>query len=318
MDIEQQILEHKINIESGNLTSMKSHGKVASKLSLNVIDRELSKNEYILGPGDALALNIVSIESRTFNLIVTPTGDLLIPSMGVISVSKMTIADAELKVKEFIKNNFYPLATIDLVLINLRKFKVKVQGAVSSPGYVSITSNQRLYDVIQSVGGFHRDADESNIIIIDSDGFSRTYSLKYYNQIHDDKNNPLIHYENIITVPFMNINDKIISNIITAKKNPINITGYTRRPGEYPYHMGYTVIDYINMAGGVLDNGSINRVRLYREGGDMIPKLTEYVMPGDQLYIPPNFRYQVFGESSLITTTTAVLSLYLTFLAIQN
>ena len=80
---------------------------------------------------------------------------------------------------------------------------------------MSVTSNQRLYDIIQSVGGFHRDADESKITIIDSaDGASKTYSLKYYNQIYDNKNNPLIYYGNIITVPFMNINDKIISTLL--------------------------------------------------------------------------------------------------------
>ena len=64
---------------------------------------------------------------------------------------------------------------------------------------------------------------KQKITITDPNGSLKTYSLKYYNQIHDDKNNPLIYYENIITVPFMSIDDEMISNIITAKKNPINI-----------------------------------------------------------------------------------------------
>ncbi len=71
------------------------------------------------------------------------------------------------------------------------------------------------------------------------------------------------------------------------------------------------------MAGGAMDNGSVSRVKLYRKGNYVIPQLYDYIQPGDQLYVPANFKYQLFGESSLIRTTTAILSLYLTFLAIQ-
>jgi len=271
-----------------------------------------------LGPGDALAVNIISADSYIHNLIITPTGDLVIPGVGIINVGKMTIEAAELKVKNYIQDNIYSSSEIYLSLVNIRQYKVKVQGAVNDPGYVKITSNQRLYDVIVKAGGFHRDADESNIKIIQPNGSHSTYSLKFYNYKNDDINNPLIDFENVVWVPFESISNETINQIITAKQNPVNVTGYAHKTGEYPYYLGFTVIDYINMAGGVLDKGSLNRIALYRKGQSIKPELADYVLPGDQLYVPANFRYRVFGESSIIRTTTAVLSLYLTFLAIQD
>ena len=307
-----------IDIKTGMIIDPEKNDQIIENQQIYILDRQISTTDYILGPGDALALNIVSAESYTYDLKVSPTGDVLIPMIGAINVGGLSVYEGEKKVRNFLENNFYPNAKIDLVLTNIREFKIKVQGAVNDPGYVRITSNQRLYDVIQEAGGFHRDANESKIDIIKPDSSVVTFSLKYYNHDNDDANNPFINIEEVIFVPFEHLDNQIIDQIITAKQNPINITGYAHKPGEYPYYLGFTVIDYINMAGGALDKGSLSRVALYRKGQSINPELTDYVLPGDQLYVPANFRYRIFGESSIIRTATAVLSLYLTFLAIQN
>ena len=54
-------------------------------------------------------------------------------------------------------------------------------------------------------------------------------------------------------------------------------------------------------------------VSLQKDRGDY-----QSLRPEQKHIYTSNLKYQIFGESSLIRTTTAVLSLYLTFLAIQN
>ena len=282
-----------------------------------ILSNQISPDDYILGPGDNLGLSIIANENLTFSLIVTPTGDLFIPSIGIIPIGGFTITQAEVIVEKFIHDKIFPSAEIDLALNNIRKFKVKILGAVNAPGYVAINSNQRLSDVIVIAEGLHRDADEGNISVESKTGEQLKYSIKNFIQEHDDTQNPIIKLGDVIFVPFENISHKEINKLLTSKRNPVNVTGYTHSPGEYPYYFGYMVIDYINMAGGALDNGSIQGVSLYRQGQSMQPELTLLVKPGDQLYIPSNLRYRIFGDSSMIRTLTAILSLYLTFLAIQ-
>ena len=74
-------------------------------------------------------------------------------------------------------------------------------------------------------------------------------------------------------------------------------------------------MDYIAKSGGVLDNGSLKKVTIHRNGQTYYPSITETVLPGDQIRIPANTKYRFLGNVSILQTITAVLSLYLTFQA---
>ena len=39
------------------------------------------------------------------------------------------------------------------------------------------------------------------------------------------------------------------------------------------------------------------------------------VIPGDQIHVPANMKYKFLGNISILQTTTAIMSLYLTFVA---
>ena len=50
-----------------------------------IIDKLVDPNNYIVGPGDQLHINIISSnETYDHSLIISPTGQLLIPSVGMI------------------------------------------------------------------------------------------------------------------------------------------------------------------------------------------------------------------------------------------
>lgn len=302
----------KLNFEDEEIEQVFSHDEIF------ILANQISPDDYILGPGDQIGLSIITNENITLSIVITPTGDLFVPSVGIIQVGGLTISQAQTKVENFIHTNTFPKASISLALNNIREFKVKVLGGVNKPGYVNITSDQRLYDLIDAADGLHRDANEEEILVKRNNGNKEIFSLKYFTQNLDESQNPKINLGDVIYVPFENINKSTVEKIITSKNNPINVTGYTHKPGEYPYYFGYSIIDYINMAGGALDRGSVKKVQVYRQGKIIYPQLSDYAKPGDQLYIPPNTRYKIFGNSSFVTTTTAVLSLYLTFSAATN
>ena len=56
-------------------------------INTHLMDTPIDKNQYIVGPGDQFQVNIISSsEVSTFKLVVSPSGEILIPSGGVIYV----------------------------------------------------------------------------------------------------------------------------------------------------------------------------------------------------------------------------------------
>ena len=56
------------------------------------LEKVINPDQYILGPGDELGINILMGENFTLPLKVTPTGDVFIPSVGVVKVSGVTLS----------------------------------------------------------------------------------------------------------------------------------------------------------------------------------------------------------------------------------
>ena len=58
----------------------------------------INENEYIFGPGDGVYINIVtSNKIVNLNLFVSPTGDILIPVVGIVNVNGLTLKNGFLK-----------------------------------------------------------------------------------------------------------------------------------------------------------------------------------------------------------------------------
>ena len=87
-------------------------------------------------------------ENLTLPLNVTPTGDVFIPSVGVVNVSGLTLSNGINKIKEYILNNAYPNAKVSVALVNIRNFQIQVIGAVNKPGFVRTTAVDRLDRII--------------------------------------------------------------------------------------------------------------------------------------------------------------------------
>ena len=66
-----------------------------------VIDRIVDPDKYIVGPGDELHINIIS-SNETFDhsLVISPTGQLLIPSAGMVNCNKLKLSQLVKEIKK--------------------------------------------------------------------------------------------------------------------------------------------------------------------------------------------------------------------------
>ena len=305
------------NITSRDL-DLDTDDKLVKLTESFVIEHQIEPESYILGPGDKLGLNIISSVNLTYIITVTPTGHLWIPDIGTVHVAGFSIPDAEENVEKYVQEFKYNTAQVKVVLMNVRRFKVQVIGAVNNPGFVSITSVDRLTDVIHRAGGLHKYAEEETVKVLSENGSEYQYSLKKFEFNGDLQNNPIIKEGDIIHVPYMDKYVELIEKTLTHKKNPVLVTGFVMNPSGHKYIPGYSIKDYVALSGGAADMGSIKNISIIRSGEIIDTGVNQVILPGDQIHIPANMKYRFLGNISILQTTTAIMSLYLAFVAATN
>ena len=281
-----------------------------------VIESEIDPEIYILGPGDKIGLSIITSANMAYVMTITPAGELWIPDLGVVHISGMNIKSAEVKVAQYIHDNRFKSADVILVLLNIRHFKIQVIGAVMNPGLITVSSVERLADIIKKSGGLHKLADEDNISIKRLSGTNIICSLKSYHLGGDLINNPVLKEGDIIHVLYKDKYNKQIESSISHKQSLVFVTGFVVRPTGHKFVPGYAINDYIAMSGGVTDFGNLKKLSIYRNG-ELLSDNMKILEPGDQIDIPANFKYRTLGNMSMLQTLTAMMTLYLTFLAVD-
>ena len=280
-----------------------------------IIESEIDPQMYTLGPGDKIGLSVITSANMAYVMTITPTGDLWIPDMGIVHISGMDIKSAEIQVAQYIKENRFKSADITLVLLNIRNFKIQVIGAVIMPGFINVSSVQRLTDVIRKSGGLHKLADEEKITILRISKDMLECSLRSYQMNGNLLNNPVLKEGDIIHVPYR---DDYIENVqasISHNQSFVYVTGFVLKPTGHKFIPGFSVKDYIAMSGGVTDFGSMKKISIYRND-KLIPMNEKIIIkPGDYIDVPSNMKYRMLGNMSILQTITAIMTLYLTFLA---
>ena len=282
-----------------------------------ILEKSLNPGKYIIGSGDVFGININTMEKMFFSATVGPAGDLLIPGVGSITVSGVSLKKSISMINDKISKT-YKNADVDVSLVDLKSFKVQIFGAVINPGFAEIQATTRLDEAIENLGGLHRYADEDKITIISKNNIDHTISLREYLNEGDLKNNPQINEGDIIKIPFQSSRIKELKKNVTFKKVPVLVTGFVNLPGPINYFPGYSVKDYIGMAGGVSDLGNVRKVHLIRDDIKSISSNNEIVIPGDHIIVPEGTFSVLFGKNSFLQNLTALFSIISTYTIISD
>lgn len=219
------------------------------------LEKTVDPKKYILGPGDVLAINLWE-EYLSYNLSVTPEGNLLIPQVGSIKVSGLSLEKASEMIKEKILSK-YKNVTLTVTLVSLRKFKVAVTGAVKNPGTYSVFANERISEIIQRAGGFSENSSMRNIIVKREDGSSFKVDIMKFLVTGDKSKNPYALDGDVIYVP---VREKSI--YIYA------IYGAVKHPGEFEYAQGDSLLDLISLAHGLTQDVDLSQAEIVRFRSD--------------------------------------------------
>ncbi len=219
------------------------------------LEKAIDPDEYVVGPGDKMVISFWEDYSSQ-EIIVTPEGSVLIPQVGSVRVSGLTLSES----KELIKNELlkrYRSPNFDITLISLRKFKVSVTGSVEQPGTYAAFAHERISEVIQKAGGFTDSSSQRNIIVKRGEGIELKADMGMFLSIGDRSRNPYALDGDVIYVPVL---EDTISHY--------GIYGAVKAQGEYEYRGGDSLLDLINLAHGLTSDANLSLAEIIRFNPD--------------------------------------------------
>ncbi len=268
--------------------------------AFDVLDKPVNPYQYIVGPGDQIRINIISSnEAFNYLLTVSPTGELLIPSVAIISVYGLTLNMAKIKIEKVVKK-WNQNAKIYSTIEQIRKFKLKVIGQLKHPGLYDVTPMTRvsdLYDIIIENNKkelINQQKEERELKtyekdqIISNDQMSQIQDLydrkigdpaleKKYTEL-SNRNLLLIRQSDTIKVdlakfgvtgdnslnPYLQQEDILL---IPLKHQQIGIYGGIKNPKQYEYLFKESLFDLIELSGGLRPDADPRNIEITRYNG---------------------------------------------------
>ncbi|NOZ08922.1 MAG: hypothetical protein GXO91_08635 [FCB group bacterium] len=220
-------------------------------ISETALEATIDPETYIVGPGDEFAMNLISSDGVfTYSLLISPTGDVLIPAIGTVSVDHLKLKQAiELIRQSCLKK--YANASVYLTLIAIRQFKVLVIGTLESPGFVTVTPLTRVSDIFDNLGdNIDRELLSSRNIKLLRDNDVYPVDLMKYKMFGDTMQNPQVQMGDIIE--------------IGMKTEEVGIFGGVLLPGTYEFVKNESLESLIKLAGGFTPNADPGKIEITR------------------------------------------------------
>ncbi len=205
--------------------------------------------DYVLGPGDAVSVNLWGGVSRRFYQVVDREGRLNLPESGPVMVSGKSLGEVQELVQKTLRTQFRDVSA-DVSLSRLRTIRVYVVGDVVRPGAYDVGSLSTPLNALFAAGG--------------PTGRGSLRILQHYrgNQLVQDVDvyDLLLHgvKGNILR---LESGDTVMAPPLGAE---VTIEGMVRRPAVYELKDEKTLSDVIALAGGLLPTATLRHVEVQR------------------------------------------------------
>src|SRR5206468_10586277 len=213
--------------------------------------------DYKLGPGDQLVLILTGDVELAYTLQVTREGFILIPQVGQLFVSNLTLEQlrdvlyARLgRVYSGVRRGSNATTRFDISVANVRANQVYVVGEVAQPGAYQISSLGTVLTALYAAGGV---TERANLRAVEVRRLGKPLAaLDLYDYLlrGDTRNDLRLETGDVVFVP--------------VHGTRVEVTGAVRRPAVYELKPGENLSSLIVAAGGVRPEASLRRVVIER------------------------------------------------------
>lgn len=107
---------------------------------------------YVLGPGDQLIVDVYGDTQKTEKLTVSPEGDVTVPNYGPIHVSGLSVTSAQSHIRSKL-GTYYSGSNIKVSVGQTRSILVNVMGEVRVPGTYTLSAFATIFHALYRAGG---------------------------------------------------------------------------------------------------------------------------------------------------------------------
>ena len=215
---------------------------------------------YRLGPGDEVIIDIWGTSQNTIRQQISPDGTINIEKIGPVSLSGMTVSEANEYLKRVLGKTYSGLDAPDgtleirLTLGNARTIQINVMGEVVQPGTYALSSFSTVFHALYRAGGVNEIGSLRNVQVTRNG--KTVAKVDVYDFIMKGKTQDDIRLQegDVIIVP--------------AYEALVQISGNVKRPMKFEMKKNETLATLINYAGGFSADAYTRSLRVVRQNGE--------------------------------------------------
>lgn len=209
---------------------------------------------YVLGPGDEIIIDIWGASENTIKQEISPEGCITVKGLGLISLNGMNIKDAKKYLRMELSRIYADAGnTIQVSLGKSRSIKINVMGEVMVPGTYTLSAFASVFHALYSAGGVTDLGSLRNIRVARNGEDVATVDVYEYIMQGKTADNINLQEGDVVIVPTY---DAIVK-----------VNGKVKRPMKYEMKEDETVSTLLKYAGFFAPNAYRNSVRLIRQTG---------------------------------------------------
>ena len=207
---------------------------------------------YRLGPGDAVIIDIYGASQKTIQSTVSPDGEVTIEGYGPVNVSGLTVAQANARLRNTLGSR-YRSSRVKLTVGQTKTIMVNVMGEVKAPGTYTLSAFATVFHALYMAGG--------------TNDLGTLRNIKVY------RNNRLV---TVVDIYDYILNGKLTGNVRLSDNDVIvvgpydclvTVTGKVKRPMIYEMKKNESVNSILKYSGGFTGDAYKKSVRVNRKTG---------------------------------------------------
>jgi protein involved in polysaccharide export with SLBB domain len=209
---------------------------------------------YVLGPGDQVIIDVYGDTQRSLQLTVSPDGDVTVPEYGPVHVAGLSVSAAQAKVRGSL-GTYYESSDIKVTVGQTRTIMVNVMGEVKTPGTYTLSAFATVFHALYMAGGINDIGTLRNIKV-----------FRQGRQI------------SVVDVYEFILNGRLAGNVrlqdndvvqVGPYESIVDITGRVKRPMAYEMRKAESLATLLKYSGGFSSDAYKKSVRVLRKNGQM-------------------------------------------------
>ena len=209
---------------------------------------------YVVGPGDQIIIDVYGDTQKSEQLQVSPDGDVVVPDYGPIRVSGLSVAQAQQRIRSAL-GTYYASSEVRVTLGQTRTIMVNVMGEVKVPGTYTLSAFATVFHALYMAGGIN--------------DLGTLRSIKVFRQGRQIS---------VVDIYEFILNGRLAGNVrlqdndviqVGPYESIVDIAGRVKRPMAYELRKNESLSTLLKYSGGFASDAYKKSLRVLRKNGRM-------------------------------------------------